>query len=223
MKIVITGVTRGIGRAMTDELIRLGHTVAGCGRNGRQIEELRNLYGPESFDVVDVRNDDEVRDWAWRVTDRFGAADMVINNAALANDPAPLWRVPRNQFDAIVDVNIKGAVNVIRHFVPPMLEGRSGVIVNVSSGWGRSVDAEVAPYCATKFAIEGLTKALAMELPEGMAAVPWSPGIIETDMLHQVFGEGAAQSPSPSAWARKAVPALLSLGAKDNGKSVSFR
>ena len=98
---------------------------------------------------------------------------------------------------------------------------RSGVIVNFSSGWGRSTDAEVAPYCATKWAIEGLTQALAQELPEGMAAVPLNPGIIDTDMLRSCFGGSASSYPSPLEWAKRAVPFLLKLGPKDNGRSLS--
>ena len=93
--------------------------------------------------------------------------------------------------------------------------------MNFSSGWGRSVSPEVAPYCATKYAIEGLTKALAAELPEGMAAVPLNPGVIDTDMLRSCFGKEAAAYPSPEEWADAAVPFLLRLGPKDNGKSLT--
>jgi NAD(P)-dependent dehydrogenase (short-subunit alcohol dehydrogenase family) len=98
---------------------------------------------------------------------------------------------------------------------------KRGVVVNFSSGWGRSVSAEVAPYCATKYAIEGLTKALAEELPAGMAAVPLNPGIIDTDMLRSCFGADASRYPSPAEWAESAVPFLLGLGPKDNGRSLS--
>jgi NAD(P)-dependent dehydrogenase (short-subunit alcohol dehydrogenase family) len=102
-----------------------------------------------------------------------------------------------------------------------MVARRRGVIVNFSSGWGRSVSPEVAPYCATKYAIEGLTLALAEELPEGMAAVPLNPGIINTDMLQSCFGAEAGRYPTPERWAKTAVPFLLGLGAKDNGKSLT--
>jgi len=95
------------------------------------------------------------------------------------------------------------------------------VIANFSSGWGRSTSPEVAPYCATKYAVEGLTLALAQELPAGMCAVPLNPGIINTDMLQSCFGENAASYPTPEKWARKAVPFLLGLGPKDNGKSLT--
>jgi NAD(P)-dependent dehydrogenase (short-subunit alcohol dehydrogenase family) len=129
--------------------------------------------------------------------------------------------VPRDEFDAVIDVNIKGVVNTIRHFLPAMIERRVGVIVNFSSGWGRSTSSDVAPYCATKWAIEGLTRALAQELPRGLAAIPLNPGIIDTDMLRSCFGDGAGSYPNARRWAEKAVPFLLQLGPKDNGQPLT--
>jgi NAD(P)-dependent dehydrogenase (short-subunit alcohol dehydrogenase family) len=121
----------------------------------------------------------------------------------------------------MVDVNLRGVVNVIRHFVPAMVAAKKGVIVNLSSGWGRSVSPEVAPYCATKFAIEGLTKALAAELPAGMAAVPLNPGVIDTDMLRSCWADGASAYPKAEAWAKTAAPFILGLGPQHNGQSLS--
>jgi NAD(P)-dependent dehydrogenase (short-subunit alcohol dehydrogenase family) len=95
------------------------------------------------------------------------------------------------------------------------------VVVNFSSGWGRSADAEVAPYCATKWAIEGLTQALAQELPSGMAAVALNPGIIDTDMLRSCFGGSARSYPTADEWAQRAVPFLLSLGSAQNGQPLT--
>ena len=142
-------------------------------------------------------------------------------SAALFNSNAKLWEVPAQEFSDVVDVNIKGVTNVLRHFVPAMVKRRNGVIVNFSSGWGRSTDAEVAPYCATKWAIEGLTQALARELPSGMAAVPLNPGIIATDMLRSCFGGSASGYPLPQAWAKIAVPFLLKINPADNGRPLS--
>ena len=102
-----------------------------------------------------------------------------------------------------------------------MVKRGSGVVVNLSSGWGRSTAPEVAPYCATKYAVEGLTLALAQELPRGMAAVPLNPGVIDTDMLRQAWADGASAYPKADAWARRAAPFLLGLGAKDNGRSLT--
>lgn len=220
--ILISGVTRGLGRAMTDEFIRLGHRVLGCGRSSEAIRELNQRHGPDNrFEVVDVTHDAEVRGWAERCLKQAGPADLLLNSAALINRNAPLWEVPAEEFSAVIDVNIKGVANLIRHFVPAMVEKESGVIVNFSSGWGRSTDPGVAPYCATKWAMEGLTQALAQELPQGMAAIPLNPGIIDTDMLRSCFGVEAGNYPTAAEWAQAAVPWLLGLGPRDNGRSLT--
>jgi NAD(P)-dependent dehydrogenase (short-subunit alcohol dehydrogenase family) len=222
-RILITGATRGLGRAMTEEFIRRGHTVFGCGRSTELIEELQTRYPtPHEFRRVDVSNDGEVEQWARDLLSRNDPPQILLNNAALLIPETPLWKVPAAAFSEIVDVNIKGVVNVIRHFVPAMVSRREGLIVNFSSGWGRSVDAGFAPYCATKWAIEGVSKALALELPQGMASIPLSPGIIDTEMLRSAFGDAAGNHPSASHWAETAVPFILKLSAKENGASIAI-
>jgi NAD(P)-dependent dehydrogenase (short-subunit alcohol dehydrogenase family) len=220
--IVITGVTRGLGRAMAEEFARQGHTVAGCGRSSVQIQDVNGkLKSPHRFQVVDVTSDAQVAAWAKDIISELGAPDLLLNNAAIINRNAPLWKVPADEFSNVIDVNIKGVTNVIRHFIPAMISRGSGVIVNFSSGWGRSTDAEVAPYCATKWAVEGLTQALAQELPNGLAAIPLNPGIIDTDMLRSCFGGSFSAYPSPQEWAKRAVPFLLKLGPRDNGQPLT--
>jgi NAD(P)-dependent dehydrogenase (short-subunit alcohol dehydrogenase family) len=220
--VVITGVSRGLGRAMAEGLLARGHIVHGCARSETAIAELRRHWPrPHSWKVVDVSRDQEVAGWAHGVLQSGDPPDLLVNNAAVINRNAVLWQVTDNEFSAVVDVNVKGVANVVRHFVPAMVARRRGIVVNFSSGWGRSTSSEVAPYCATKWAIEGLTRALAQELPDGMAAVPLNPGIIDTDMLRSCFGTDAASYPDPQAWAERAVPFLLQLGPKDNGKSLS--
>jgi NAD(P)-dependent dehydrogenase (short-subunit alcohol dehydrogenase family) len=110
---------------------------------------------------------------------------------------------------------------MIRHFGPAMVARKRGVIVNLSSGWGRSSEAEVAPYCATKWAIEGLTQALAQELPSGMAAVALNPGVINTDMLRSCWGGSAKNYPTPEQWAERAAPFILGLGPQHNGQPAT--
>jgi len=220
--ILITGVTRGLGRAMADEFVRQGHTVVGCGRSAKDIEKLRNAAGqPHDFYPVNVASDDEVKTWASVVLSMHGAPDLLVNNAAVINASARLWEIGAREFSEVVDTNLKGVANVIRHFAPAMVKRKSGVIINFSSGWGRSADAEVAPYCATKWAIEGLTQSLAQELPSGMAAVALNPGIINTEMLRSSFGASATSYPSPSQWAAVAVPFLLKIDAQDNGRPLT--
>lgn len=220
--ILITGISRGIGRAMAEEFIRLGHTVIGCGRSEKEIASLQKQFSaPNNFSVVNVADDSQVAAWAKKVLATHPAPDLLLNNAALINRNAPLWKVPAQEFSDVIDVNIKGVANVIRHFVPAMIQAGRGVIVNFSSGWGRSTSPEVAPYCATKWAIEGLTQSLAQELPSGMAAVPFSPGMVNTDMLQSCFPEGASGQIAPDKWAKTAVPFLLNIKAEDNGKQLT--
>jgi NAD(P)-dependent dehydrogenase (short-subunit alcohol dehydrogenase family) len=222
MKIVLTGCTKGLGRALVDEFIALGHTVIGCGRNPESILDLRfAVPAPNTFDVLDVAEAKKVELWAERMLTQHGAPDLVINNAGLLTDPAPLWKQNAANVAKLFQVNLTGIVHVVQGFAPAMIERGSGVIVNLSSGWGRSVSGEFAPYCASKWGVEGLTKALAEELPEPLAAVPLSPGVIDTAMLRQCYSEGADAYPKPAEWAKAAAPFLLQLGRKDNGKSLT--
>jgi NAD(P)-dependent dehydrogenase (short-subunit alcohol dehydrogenase family) len=220
--ILITGVSRGLGRALTEEFIGLGHTVIGCGRSEKEIARLQKQFpAPNDFSIVDVADDLQVAAWAKRVLQSHAAPDLLLNNAALINRNARLWEVPAQEFSDVIDVNIKGVANVIRHFVPAMVARRAGVIVNFSSGWGRSTDVEVAPYCATKWAMEGLTQSLAQELPPGMAAVPLNPGIINTAMLQSCFAGGASNYTKPAEWAKTAAPFLLTINSADNGRQLT--
>jgi NAD(P)-dependent dehydrogenase (short-subunit alcohol dehydrogenase family) len=213
--VVLTGCTRGCGRALAEFLFGEGATVIGCGRSATTDAPVAD------FSRVDVSDDAAVRAWASRVIEKFGAPDLLVNNAAVIARNAPLWDVPPAEVAAVLDVNVRGTINVLRHFLPAMRESRRGVVVNFSSGWGRSTSPEVATYCASKWAIEGLTRALAHELAgSGVTAVALNPGIIDTDMLRSCFGEGAGAYPSPAAWAKAAGPFLLSLGSKHHGRSL---
>lgn len=220
--IVITGVSRGLGQALTDKFAQLGHTVLGCARSQSAIEKLNQRFGsPHNFTAVDVANEEQVKTWAKQSIAAYGVPNLLINNAAIINELAPLWKIPSEDFDQLIDVNIKGVANVIRHFVPAMIDKESGIIVNLSSGWGRSTSPEVSSYCASKWAIEGLTRSLAQELPDGMAAIPLNPGIIHTNMLEICYGEDAASYTTIKDWVEKAVPFLLQLSAADNGMPLT--
>lgn len=220
--ILITGASRGLGFAMTEQFIQLGHTVFGCTRNSEAVQKLQQKFGsPHNFTAVDVSNEQQVKAWADNLITNYSPPDLIINNAGVINNLAPLWQVPSEEFSYLIDVNIKGVANIIRHFVPAMIDKKSGIIVNFSSGWGRSTSPHVAPYCASKWAIEGLTEALAQELPAGIAAIALNPGIIHTEMLDICFGESAAAYTSTQKWVKKAVPFLLQLKPSNNGMSLT--
>ena len=225
MQIVVTGVSGGLGRAMALGFAKEGHTVVGCARNVEALKSLQEQLGtPHQCDVVDVSEGDQVQAWAEKVLNDFRTPDLLINCAAMINRNAPLWELSESDFSDIVDVNIKGVLHAIKHFVPTMkaqsAQG-SGVIVNFSSYWGRSTSSDVAAYCATKWAIEGLSRGLADDLPSGMAAVALNPGVIHTEMLQLTFGDSASNYPKPDQWANAAVPFILGFGSADNGTSVT--
>ncbi len=203
---VLTGSSRGLGLALAEELRRLDVTVVGTSRT----------------EGVDVSDGEQVRAFAERVLAEHGPPDLLLNNAGLINRNAPLWEVPAEEFSQVIDVNIKGTFHVLAAFLPAMIKRGTGIIVNFSSGWGRTTAPEVAPYCCAKYGIEGLTQALSQELPAGLAAVAFNPGIIDTEMLQSCFGPSAASYQKPGDWARKAAPYLLGLSGKDNGRSLTL-
>lgn len=194
MTILITGVTRGLGRALAEWYISHGHTVIGCGRSGTEIFDLRFSHAePHSFEAIDITEATRVEIWAERITGTHGAPELLINNAGLTSRPGPLWKIPAQEFGKVLDTNLKGPVNILRAFLPHMIAAKRGVVVNVN--------------CASKWGIEGLTASVARDLPEGLAAVTLSPGSIDDD---------------PKGWAERAAPFLLGLGPKDNGRSIEM-
>lgn len=208
--IIVTGASRGLGHALLERFGALGHTVRGCARSG-------------GADIarVDVADADAIGQWAESLEAQGFIPDLIINNAALINEPAPLWEIDPIAFNDLMRINVMGVVHTIRAFLPGMLRLGRGIVVNVSSGWGRSADAGMAPYCASKWAVEGLTQALADELPPGFAAVSLNPGVINTDMLRTCWPDSAAAYPSPEDWAERSAPFLLGITAKDNGRQLT--
>ena len=208
---------------MVRSFAALGHTVIGCARSNAAISALQKEFpAPHTFAVVDVSDAAAVETWATKMIASHGAPVLLLNNAAVIHPNAPLWKVPAERFNWVIDVNVKGLANVLRSFLPAMVKAKKGVIVNFSSGWGRSTSPEVSGYCASKYAVEGLTASLAQELPAGMAAVALNPGVINTEMLQDCFGkESASHYPSAEEWAKRAVPFLLKIGPKDNGHPLT--
>lgn len=220
-KIVLTGCTRGLGRALLEEWILNGHLLAGCGRNEGTVRELRNRFGPpHRFDAVDVSDAEAVHRWAGDVL-REGAPDLLVNNAAVMHEPAPFWEIPREAIQQNYQVNLMGTVHVLQAFLPAFVEAGRGMIVNLSSGAGRSGIPRISVYGSTKWAIEGLSKSIAAELPEGVGIVPLSPGMVDTDMLRACYGDQAAEHRTAQAWAKVAASFILGLTPAQSGQSIS--
>ena len=220
--VVISGSTSGLGKEMSIEFAKRGWLVAGLGKTKAKVDEMTKIMGEKhQIKECDVSCNKSVKSFSENIIKKLGVPELIINNAAVMNTPRPLWEVPRGEFDYLTHVNINGVANMIRHFLPTMVEKRQGIIINLSSGWGRSTSPDVAPYCATKWAIEGLSGALAQELPKGMGCIALNPGVIDTDMLRKCWGKGAELYQKPRDWAKLAVPFIENLSYQDNGKQMS--
>lgn len=231
--VVITGATKGIGLELARKFIDCGWRVAACGRSVKVTEELQNTYGPENlFSRVDIKDDRSVAKWSDEVASKMGIPSILINNAALINSPRVLWEIPSSEFSDIMNTNVLGMVNVLRHFIPLMLQKKEGTIINISSGWGITGKVtfspywagwgNFSPYCASKFAVEGLTQSLSQELPEGLIAITLTPGASNTDMLHKALPEEANQYRAANEWAEIMVPFILNIKPSDSGKHLSL-
>ncbi|MCD9560882.1 hypothetical protein HAX54_019703 [Datura stramonium] len=228
--VLITGVSRGLGKALALELAKRGHCIIGCGRSQDKLNALQAELASATYSAsenkhllmnVDVSLNSSVEEFARAVMEKKSVPDIIVNSAGAINRNNKLWEVPAEEFDSVIDTNLKGTANVLRHFIPLMLEKKQGVIINMSSAWGRSGAAQVAPYCASKWAVEGLTRSVAKELPPGMAAVALNPGVIYTDMLQSCFGNSASLYQTPESWAPVAANMILNLTIADNGASLS--
>jgi 3-oxoacyl-[acyl-carrier protein] reductase len=169
---VVTGASRGIGRAIATILAGAGAKVAGCARHA--VDEII---------ACDVGRPSEVERFAAEVLRRFGPPDLLVNNAGLVAR-APLDETSLENWDAVLDSNLKGTFLVTRAFLPAMRARRGGRIVNIASISGRQGTAGLTAYCAAKHGVVGLTRALAEELrPDGIAVNAVCPGSVDTDML----------------------------------------
>ncbi|TKA07918.1 SDR family oxidoreductase [Bacillus thuringiensis] len=221
--VIITGVTQGLGRAMVDRFHELGWNIYGCGRSKDKIEELKKQYSKiHDFQVIDISDSQQVNNWANYILNRHKAPNLIINNASIVNQNAQLWKITAQEFENVMNVNVNGVVNVIRAFVPAMVVRKEGIIINMSSSWGREGEAELAPYCASKFAIEGITKSMALELPYGMAVVALDPGgSISTPMLKSCAPQYINESPTSETWSHKAIQYILNITIDKNGDSLT--
>ena len=206
---------------MAIEFSSRGWRVAGGARNEYALADVQqDMQSDHFFDRLDVTIPEQVENFARSVKDKFGSPDLLVNNAGLINKNASLLDVSPEEFASVLAVNLGGVHNMIRSFLPMMQEAGRGIIANFSSYWGQSTAPEVAPYCATKWGVEGLTRSLAQELPRGLGAVAFNPGVINTDMLRSTFGKEALGYESPEEWAQHAVDTLEGLTPADSGKTV---
>jgi NAD(P)-dependent dehydrogenase (short-subunit alcohol dehydrogenase family) len=191
--VLITGALAGIGRATALAFARDGARVVVSGRNeeaGQALAKELTALGTEAeFIRADVRHEDDVRNLIDRTVAHFGRLDVAVNNAGTEGQPGPVTEQTPESYAATFDTNVLGTVLSMKHELRVMLAQGSGSIVNLSSTMGSRGVANASLYTASKHAVEGLTKAAALEAAAaGVRVNAVAPGPVETGMLDRFTG-----------------------------------
>jgi NAD(P)-dependent dehydrogenase (short-subunit alcohol dehydrogenase family) len=197
--VLITGALTGIGRATALAFAREGAHLVVSGRHeeegGKLVTELRKLGAEAEFVRSDVRHEAEIRSLVDKTVARFGRLDVAVNNAGTEGTPGPIAEQTAESYAAIFDTNVLGTLLSMKHELRVMVAQGHGSIVNVSSTFGRVGGAGASVYVASKHAVEGLTKAAALEAAEsGVRVNVVAPGPIETGMLNRFTGTAAKKA-----------------------------
>ncbi len=188
--VVITGASSGMGEAAAKHLSALGATVVLGARRSDRIEklakEMQDNGGKSLAIAVDVTKRDQVKKLVDSAVEQFGRVDVILNNAGVM-PLSPIDRLNVDEWDSMIDVNIKGVLNGIAAVLPYMKEQKSGQIINTSSVAGHKIFSGSAVYSATKFAVHALTEGLRMEVkPYNIRTTIVCPGAVKTELLEQI-------------------------------------
>ncbi len=180
---MVTGGAAGIGRVTAECFAEEGAKVAICDVNPEAGQSAAKALGPEaSFEKVDVSDSASVLDWVKSVSDKYGQIDVLVNNAGITRDGL-IVRMKEDDWDAVINVNLKSAFNCIKPVSKIMMKQRSGRIINLASVVGVIGNPGQANYVASKAGLIGLTKTVAREIASrGITVNAVAPGFIETDM-----------------------------------------
>lgn len=184
---IVTGASRGIGKAIAIKLADLGaNVVLNYRSNINSVNEVVKEIESKGVKVVAIQGDISKFEDAKKIVDeameKLGSIDILVNNAGITKDTL-LMRMKEEEFDNVIEVNLKGVFNCTKHVVPIMMKQRSGKIINISSVVGLSGNAGQSNYAAAKAGIIGFTKSVAKEIASrGITVNAVAPGFIATDM-----------------------------------------
>lgn len=199
---IVTGAAKGIGKAIAIKLASLGANIVLNYRSSEEaaieVEEEIKKYGVNVFKYkCDIRNIDEVEGLINASKEKFQVIDIMVNNAGITKDTL-IMRMKEEDFDSVINTNLKGVFNCLKSISPIMLKQKSGKIVNISSVVGIVGNAGQVNYAASKAGVIGMTKSLAKELgARGITVNAVAPGFIETDMtdnLKDIYKDEAKKS-----------------------------
>lgn len=188
---IVTGAAKGIGRAIAIKLASLGANIVLNYRSSEEaaieVEEEIKKYGVDVLKYkCDIRNIDEVEGLINAAKERFQVIDIMINNAGITKDTL-IMRMKEEDFDSVINTNLKGVFNCLKCISPIMLKQKCGKIVSISSVVGIVGNAGQVNYAASKAGVIGMTKSLAKELgARGITVNAVAPGFIETDMTDKL-------------------------------------
>jgi 3-oxoacyl-[acyl-carrier protein] reductase len=228
-KAVVTGAGRGIGRAIASRLAELGADVAVVDIDGETAQSTAGELAGTGSRVLgyrlDVSDCEAVSDVFKRIIEDLGGIDILVNNAGLTRDNL-IIRMSPEQWDLVMDVNLKGAFNCIRAAVRPMMSQRSGRIINIASIVGQIGNAGQANYAASKAGLIALTRTVAKEFGgRGITANAVAPGYIETPMTDSLTDKVREQFASRILLGRFGRPAdvanVVAFLASDDGDYIT--
>jgi len=188
---IITGASRGLGKAIALKLASLGANIVLNYRSSeKEAKDVENEIKEMGVEVLSVKGDisklAEVENLVSLAKEKFGNIDIMVNNAGITKDTLIL-RMKEEDFDSVIDVNLKGVFNCLKSITPIMIKQKSGKIINISSVVGLTGNAGQVNYAASKAGVIGMTKSLAREVgSRGITVNAVAPGFIETDMTHEL-------------------------------------
>jgi 3-hydroxy acid dehydrogenase/malonic semialdehyde reductase len=182
---LITGATSGIGKACALTLAKMGFDIIATGRRADRLEELRDEM-PEGVRflplVFDVRDREKVGEILGSLAADWSAIDVLVNNAGNAHGMDPIQTGNLDDWDAMIDINVKGLLYVSKAIMPGMTERKSGMIINIGSIAGKEVYPNGNVYCGSKHAVDAITRGMRIDLnPFGIRVIGIHPGLVETE------------------------------------------